>query len=218
MLTLKEVRQNPFVLKFLKESKHTLQTASYTDHGLNHAELVAKRSRLLAENFKLPETEQEMCAIAGFTHDFGNFLGRENHDLAGAMLFQNIFKDNFNPNELTAIMKAISDHDGYELKLSSPISAIVILADKSDTRRERVLEKNITAIKSDIHSRVNYAVTGNRLKIDKKRVTLILKIDTNFVPVMEFFEIFTNRMVYCRKAAECLDCSFALIINGFKLL
>jgi hypothetical protein len=117
-------------------------------------------------------------------------------------------------------MKAIANHDKYEMKFSDPISAIVVLADKSDVRRERVIVKDLKIIKSDIHNRVNFAVKSSRLGIDKKkkRITLVLRIDTSFVPVMEYFEIFTERMVYCRKAAEYLGYQFNLVINNFKLL
>jgi hypothetical protein len=117
-------------------------------------------------------------------------------------------------------MEAISNHDDEEMKFTNPVSAITVLADKSDVRRSRVITKKLDLIKRDIHDRVNYATEFSRLKIDKKNknITLTLKIDSNFVPIMEYFEIFTHRMVYCRKAAKYLNFNFRLIINNFKLL
>jgi len=220
MLTLEQVKNNPFVLEFLKKSKESLKAQNFTDHGYEHGILVAKRCQILAKEIGLSKKEQELTAIAGFVHDFGNFLSRLHHDCLGGLLFQNIFPKDFNPDELTLIMRAIANHDSFQEKFFSPISAIVVISDKSDVRRSRVIIKDERIIKSDIHNRVNFAVTKNRLTINKKNknITLILKIDTNFVPIMEYFEIFTERMIQCRKAARFLGYKFGLIINKFKLL
>jgi len=161
-----------------------------------------------------------MAAIAAFCHDMGNFITRDYHHYFGALLFHQVFHNDFTPKELTLIMHAIANHDKEEMKFYHPIAAIVVLADKSDVHYSRVIVKDLNKIKKDIHDRVNFATKSSRLKIDKrkKRITLTLKIDTSFVPIMEYFEIFTKRMVYCRKAAEYLNYSFGLVINNFKLL
>jgi metal-dependent HD superfamily phosphatase/phosphodiesterase len=121
---------------------------------------------------------------------------------------------------MAIIMQAIANHDKGDMTLTNKVSAITILADKSDVRRSRVITKNMEEIKSDIHDRVNYATKESKVEVDNKnkRIDLILKIDTNFVPIMEYFEIFTDRMVYCRIAAEFLGYNFGLVINDFKLL
>ncbi|MCD6114879.1 phosphohydrolase, partial [bacterium] len=118
------------------------------------------------------------------------------------------------------VMQAIANHDDYYAKILNPVAAVLILADKSDVRRSRVIIKDKKIIEQDIHNRVNFAVIDNKFRTDtsRKRIILQLKIDTKFVPVMEYFEIFTERMVQCRKAAEFLGYKFALIINNFKLL
>jgi hypothetical protein len=220
MLTLSQVKKNPHILEFIKQTEISLASLGYTEHGLKHSNLVADRARTIAKEIGLSKTEQELAAIAGFCHDMGNFLSRDYHYYLGALLFAQIFKDNLSPKELALTMQALSVHDKEELKLSSSLSAVVVLADKSDVRRSRVITKKIEKIKTDIHDRVNYATKMSRLKVDKtkKRITLTLKIDTNFVPVMEYFEIFTKRMIYCRKAAKFLGYQFGLVINHFKLL
>ncbi len=220
MKTLKEVRKNPFVLEFLKQTEKTLKIQNYTDHGIGHADLVAARAKVLAKELDLSETEQELTAIAGFCHDFANFLSRSHHNYLGALTFQQIFANAFAPQELALIMQAIAHHDKYEMEFVSPISAIVVLADKSDVRRSRVTIKDPKLIKNDIHNRVNFAVKSSKLGMDKKKklISLSLKVDTNFVPVIEYFEIFTERMMFCRKAAEFLGYKFGLVINNFKLL
>lgn len=219
-MTLKEVKKNPFVLEYLRQTEATLKTHDYTDHGIRHSQLVAARSRTVARELGFSKREQELAAIAGFVHDFANFLSRTYHNYLGALIFQQIFINDFSPKELALIMQAIAIHDKYEMRFSNSISAILVLADKSDVRRSRVTIKNMKIIKTDPHNRVNWAVKSGKLGIDKrkKRITLDLKIDTNFVPVMEYFEIFTDRMVFCRRAAKYLNYKFGLVINNFKLL
>lgn len=220
MITLSQVKKNPQVLEFIKQTEIALTALGYTEHGLKHAKLVADRARTVAKEVGLSKKDQELSAIAGFCHDLGSFLGRNSHHYFGALLFHQIFSKDFRPEEISKIMEAISSHDEEEMEFSNAVSAVVVLADKSDVRRSRVIVKKLESIKSDIHDRVNYATKASRLKIDKKNknITLTLKIDTNFVPIMEYFEIFTKRMVYCRKAAKFLNYNFRLIINNFKLL
>ena len=220
MITLEEIKNNPYVQEFIKKTTQALLLYNYTDHGWDHVSLVAERARFLAKKIGLSKREQELSAIAGFLHDIGNFIERKNHEYWGAFIFQNLFGDKFSPRETALIMQAIANHDDYHLKVLNPISAIVILADKSDVRRSRVIIKDRKIIERDIHNRVNFAVVENKFTVNpkKKVITLKLTIDTNFVPVMEYFEIFTERMVQCRKAAKFLGYKFALIINNFKLL
>lgn len=220
MFTLSQVKKNLQILEFIKQTEISLAVLGYTEHGLKHSNLVADRARTIAKEIGLSKKHQELAAIASFCHDMGNFLSRDCHHYFGALLFHQIFQENFGPEELALIMQALSIHDKEELKFSNPISAVVVLADKSDVRRSRVITKNIKKIKTDIHDRVNYATKMSKLKIDRKRkrITLTLRIDTNFVPVIEYFEIFTKRMVYCRKAAKYLGYHFGLVINNFKLL
>ena len=220
MITLSEVKKNPYFLEFIKQTEKRLFILKYTDHGLDHANLTAARARTLAKEAGLGKKKQELAAIAAFSHDIGNFLSRTYHPYLGSMIFQQIFQNDFAADELAAIMQAIVNHDKNEMEFVDSISALVVLADKSDVRRERVTVKDKKFIQGDIHNRVNFAVTQSKLNLEKKskRIVLRLKIDTNFVPIMEYFEIFTERMIYCRKAAKCLGYKFGLVINNFKLL
>jgi len=220
MLTFDRVKKDKRVLTFLRNTEIALKAIGYTEHGLTHATLVAERARTIAKKVGLSEREQELSAIAGFCHDMGNFISRFHHHFWGALLFCQLFQ-NEDPQELAIIMEAIANHDRQrEMKILNPVSAAVVLADKSDVRRSRVIDKSPENLKRDIHARVNYGTTFNKLKINKKKkeITLFLKIDTKFVPVMEYFEIFTERMVYCRQAAKFLGYKFNLVINQFKLL
>ncbi len=225
MLTLSQVSKNQQVLAFLTLSEENLKTSGYTKHDIFHVQLVADRARSISRAIGLSPEEQEMAAISGFCHDMANCLSRRYHHLLGALLFHQIFQSEISsgrvsPYEIGIISQAIAVHDRAELELSHPVSAVLIIADKSDVRRERVYSKDLDLIQQDIHDRVNYATRSSRLRIDtkKKKITLILKIDVNFVPVMEYFEIFTDRMIYCRKAADFLGYKFGIVINNFKLL
>lgn len=214
------VKQNEMVLTWLRDSYYITKKMSYTEHGLKHADFVSQRALEIAEAMGLSKHTQDLSMTASLCHDMGNFLSRTYHHYYGSLLFFDIFKGQIDIKDLTVLMQAIANHDKEDMKLVHPVSAITIIADKSDVRRERVLEKNIQKIKEDIHDRVNYATIENQLVVDKnkKTITLKLKIDTEFCEVMEYFEIFISRMNYCRLSAEYLGYNFSLVINNFKLL
>lgn len=220
MITLDDVKKNPQILEFINQTEQAMEALKYTNHGLRHATIVSDRCMQIAKAIGLQAREAELAGIAGFCHDIGNFMTRTFHHFFGAMLFSQVFNSTFDPKELAMIMQAISNHDKEEMNFTHHISAILVLADKSDVDRTRVTDKELTHMKTDIHDRVNYAARESMLKIEpsKKRITLTLKIDTNFCPVMEYFEIFTERMVFCRKAAQFLGYDFGLVINKFRLL
>ncbi len=220
MLTLKQVKENPFVQEFIEQSEKYLDAIKYTDHGRRHVGIVSDRAKALAKALGLSERDQEMCAIAGYCHDMGNFLGRTSHHYWSAMLFMQTFlKDVEDPEELTTIMQAIASHDKNELKIVNSVSAILILADKSDVHKTRVKPSQVVDIKSDIHDRVNYAAIKNDFSVNKlkKEIKLKIQIDTKLTNPMDYFEIFIDRMTFCKIAAEYLGYKFTLIINNFKL-
>lgn len=220
LITLEYIKKHPQVLKAIEESDRAMDALGYTDHGLRHLNLTADRARDIARSISLSEREAELAAIAGFCHDFGNFMGRTQHHYWSALLFHQIFQNDFPADELIQVVQAIANHDKTEMKFSNNISAVLVMADKSDVHRSRVRHENIEIIKQDIHDRVNYAVTYSSVKVRKKskQINLTLFIDTKFVPIVEYFEIFVERMGYCRKAADYLGFRFGLFINNFKLL
>lgn len=220
MITLEDVKKNPQILEFINQTEQAMEALRYTNHGLRHSNVVSARAMEIAKSIGLEPREGELAAMAGFCHDMGNFLTRTFHHFFGAQLFSQVFMGKCDPKELAMIMQAISNHDKEEMNFSNKISALLVLADKSDVHRSRVAKQSMEETKADIHDRVNYATTDSTIKVDKakKRITLTLKIDTNFCPIIEYFEIFTERMVFCRKAAQFLGYDFGLVINNFKLL
>ncbi len=220
MITLDDVKKNPQILEFINQTEQAMEALRYTNHGLRHSNVVSLRAIQIAKEVGLSERESELAGIAGFCHDMGNFLTRTYHHFFGAQLFSQVFMSTCDPGELAMIMQAISNHDKDEMNFVHNVSAILVLADKSDVDRSRVSEQTMEETKADIHDRVNYATTESKVAVDKKakKIKLTLKIDTTFCPVMEYFEIFTERMEFCRKAAQFLGYSFGLEINDFELL
>lgn len=219
-LTLNFVKKNLQIDQFLESTDEKLRAIGYTDHGKRHANIVADRAEMIAKKIGLSESEIEYCGIAGYCHDMGNFLGRNLHHHWAALLFHQVFNTQTTDySGLTSIMEAISNHDKDEATLTNKTSAVLIIADKSDVHRDRVRTKDTKKIKSDIHDRVNYSVFQNDLLVDsdKRIVSLLLKLDASVTPVMDYFEIFIDRMNYCRVSAEFLGYRFKLSINEFEL-
>ena len=123
--------------------------------------------------------------------------------------------------ELAKIAGYLHDIGNHDEGTGVPVNAgaaAMILADKADVRRTRVRNQDISTF--DIHDRVNYSVKKSQLKIneDKTLVKLKLSIDTKYGAVMDYFEIFMQRMLLCRKAAEKLGLQFKLIINEQQVI
>ena len=219
MITLKDIKENKELDALIRGAQKQLNAIGYTEHGHRHISIVSKRAGDILEKLGYPERTVELTRIAGYMHDIGNCVNRVDHAHTGAILAYNILKEMGMPiEEITEIMTAIGNHDENTGTAVSDISAALILADKSDVHRDRVVNKNLSTF--DIHDRVNYAVTNADLIMDEKerKVTLNLTIDTKISPVLDYFEIFMQRTMMCKYAAKYLKIWFELIINDTKLL
>ena len=204
---------------YINAANDVLGAIGYTEHGLAHAVKTGTDASRILETLGYSERECELAKIAGLLHDIGNAVNRADHAHSGAYLtFDLLRARNFPPSEVIAVTTAIGHHDEKTAAPVTPLAAALILADKSDVRTSRVRNKN--TVYSDIHDRVNYAVFESKLDVNKenKMIKLTLKIDTLVCPVMEYFEIFLERMVLCKESAAFLDCDFELIINDTRLL
>ncbi len=219
MVTLKEVTKDPEVIALIGEADRQLETLGYTEHGQRHARLVAKNAKGVLAALDYGERLCELAAIAGYLHDIGNVVNRDQHERTSAIIARQILlRLGMDYIETARVMAAIGNHHEEGGNPVSEISAALILADKADVHRSRV--RNPDFITFDIHDRVNYAVKKSGLTMHKeeRRITFDLAIDTSIAPVMEYFEIFLSRMIISRRAADFLKCRFELVINGTRLV
>lgn len=219
MITLKDVKENPEVDALIRGAQKQLKALGYTEHGHRHISIVSKRTGDILQRLGYSERTVELGRIAGYLHDIGNSINRMDHAHNGAVLAYNILKDMGMPvEERTEIIMAIGNHDEDTGSAISDISAALILADKSDVHRDRVLNINLATF--DKHYRVNYAVTNANLELDEKerKVILRLTIDNKICPVLDYFEIFMERTMMSKYAAKYLKIWFELIINDTRLL
>lgn len=219
MTSYENLRHDSEILSYIEAANNVLGQIGYTEHGMAHAVKTGVDASNILQALGYDARTCELAEIAGLLHDIGNTVSRYDHAQNGAfMAFELLRARNFPVNEVIEIVTAIGHHDEKTAAPVTPIAAALILADKSDVRSTRVRNKN--NIQTDIHDRVNNAVSGSRLEIDaqEKMITLSLKIDTEICPVMDYFEIFLERMVLCKKSAAFLGCGFELIINDTRLL
>lgn len=213
-MTYEQIRQDEAIKTYIRQADASLAALGYTEHSFAHVGRVAEIAGYILETMGYPERTVELAKIAGYLHDIGNLVNRVEHSQSGAvMAFRLLDKMGFPAEEICTVVSAIGNHDEGTGVPVNPVAAALILADKSDVRRSRV---RVTDMKDfDIHDRVNYSVTKSELKINEKKtnVKLKLSVDTHFSPVMNYFEIFMNRMIMCRHAAEALGLDFKLIIN-----
>ena len=213
------IKKNREVLAFLEKGNENLGVLGYTDHSVAHCALVAERAGDILKTLGYGEKEIELAKIAGFMHDIGNAVNRSHHAEYGAILANDILKNtDLSLEERVTVVSAIGNHDESTGGATEPVSAALIIADKTDVRRNRV--RNVDMSSFDIHDRVNYAVTKAELEIqtEKKVITLHLQIDENICTMYDYFDIFLGRMMMCRKAAEILGLRFRLTANGSKIL
>ena len=219
MIKLEDLKKDEEIKTLINTAERQLIELGYTEHGLRHIGIVSTLAGKILKEFGYSEREVELAEIAGYMHDIGNAINREDHAHTGAILAYEILKQRgMDMYEAAEIMMAIGNHDEKTGNAVSPISAALILADKSDVHRSRV--RNANQSRFDIHDRVNYAVEESDLVVDKEnnKVILKLKIDTNICPVIKYFEIFLDRMLLSKRAAHYLRIWFELNINGATLL
>ena len=223
MLTYNEVTQSEAIRTYITRADQSLAALGYTEHSFAHVMHVAETAKYILETLAFPARTVELAQIAGYLHDIGNLVNRVDHSQSGAVMAWSILNDmGCDPAEIatifTSIVTAIGNHDEGNGVPVNEVAAALILADKADVRRSRVRNTDIATF--DIHDRVNYSVKKSQLKINEDRtlVKLKLTVDTKYGSVMDYFEIFMQRMILCRKAAERLGLQFKLMINEQQLI
>ncbi len=218
-ITYETVKQSAEIRTYITQADASLLALGYTEHSFAHVTRCAVVAGDLLQELGYDAHTVELCRIAAFMHDIGNVVNRNDHAQTGAvMAFRILDNMGMEPSDVAAVITAIGHHDDSTAFPVNAIAAALLLADKTDVRRSRV--RNRDTINFDIHDRVNYAVEQSDLRLDQKAktVTLTLSINTEVCAVMDYFEIFLQRMLLCRKAAEFFGLTFKLDINGLTLL
>ena len=214
-----DLKENKEIKALIEKGNSNLGVLGYTDHSQAHAALVANRTADILKKLGYKKSRIELAKMAGYMHDIGNAINRSHHAEYGAILAYDILKKtDLDENDRLTIVSAISHHDESTGVALDDVSAALIIADKTDVRRNRVREK--PKANFDVHDRVNYAVTKSDLEIlpEKKLIVLSLEIDEKICTMYEYFDIFLGRMMMCRKASEILGVKFRLQVNGNKVL
>jgi uncharacterized protein len=215
-----EVVQNDAELNAYMQMGDTyLGAIGYTEHGLRHANLTAHIAGNVLHRLGYSDHEVEIASIAGFMHDVGNCVSRDAHWISSACISRDVLTRLGMPYaDVAMIMNAVGNHEEDASDPATPAAAAVVLADKADVHQTRVRNPDPAAY--DIHDRVNYASKRSFLRVDSesRMLTLEIEIDTTEIRLMEYFEIFLERMQLCRRAATVLSAEFSLVINGTKLL
>lgn len=218
-MTYEQIKKDESVRVYIAQADASMEALGFTEHSFAHVTKVAEIAGRILTALDYPERTVELAKIAGYLHDIGNMVNRVDHSQSGAvMAFRILDRMEFPPEEIATIVTAIGNHDEGTGVPVNAVAAALIIADKSDVRRSRVRRKE--DIEDDIHDRVNYAVTSANLEVnpENKYIQLNLSVDTELSPVVEYFEIFTKRMLMCRKAAQKLGLSFQLVINDQRLV
>ncbi len=219
MLTYEQLKNNEEIRTYIVRSDESLEALGYTEHSFAHVCKVAETAKYLLKAMGYSEREIELAQIAAYLHDIGNLVNRTDHSQSGAiMAFRILDRLGMSADDIATVITAIGNHDEGTGVPVSAVAAALILADKSDVRRSRVRNSDPTTF--DIHDRVNYSVTQASLTVDRERKTVLLslEIESAYSSVMDYFEIFLERMILCRKAAETLGLQFRLKINGQPIL
>ncbi len=216
-ITFEQIKADENIKSYIRKADESLIALGYTEHSFAHVCKVADTASRILTVLGYGEREAELAAIAGYLHDIGNVINRVDHAQSGAvMAFRILDKMNADPEDVATIITAIGNHDESTAFPVNAVAAALILADKTDVRRSRVRNQDMSHF--DIHDRVNYAVAQSAVEVNKEEITLDITIDTTICSVMDYFEIFLSRMLLCKRSAEKLGIRFALIINGQRML
>ena len=218
-VTYEQIKQDELINTYIRQADESMRAMGFTEHSFAHVTKCAQTASGLLNDLGYSDREAELARIAGYLHDIGNVVNRNDHAHSGALMAFRLLDELGMPAEdVATVVTAIGNHDEHTAYPVNAVAAALILADKSDVRRSRV--RNRDNIRFDIHDRVNYAVEQSDLVLDRqgKNLTLTMTIDTEICPVMEYFEIFTTRMLLCRKAAQFFGLTFKLRINDAVIL
>ena len=213
MITLKDIQKNESIQALVHAGNHYLSVMGFTDHGPRHLGYVSHTASKILRELGYSDREIELAAIAGWVHDVGNSVNRHDHGPNGAVMLFPILRETGMPiQDVVEIITAVGNHEEQSGFISSPVSAALAIADKSDAHKSRVRAGQFDA--SDPHDRVNAAIQENHVIVDREKgvIRQELRMDDTS-SVLEFLSIYMSRIVMCEQAATFLGQRFELMIN-----
>ena len=193
-ITFEDVRQNQAINAYIQKADESLIALGYTEHSFPHVLKVASTASQILTELGYSPREAELAKIAGYLHDIGNIVNRIDHAQSGAvMAFRILDNMGAEAEDIATIVTAIGNHDESTAFPVNSVAAALILADKTDVRRSRVRRQPLEQF--DIHDRVNFSVTHSQVMIEKTAITLDITIETEISDVLEYFEIFMERLL-----------------------
>lgn len=219
MISYEKIINSDVIRTYITSADKSLAALGFTEHSFTHVLHVAETAAYILKTIGYDDRTIEVAKVAGYLHDIGNLVNRKEHSQSGAVMAWSILNDmGGDPAEIAAIVTAIGNHDEGTGIPVNDVAAAMILADKADVRRSRVRNQDFSSF--DIHDNVNYSVIESVLEIneEKTEIQLDLRLDKEYGSVMDFFEIFMERMLMCRRAAEKLGLQFKLRIDGQQLI
>lgn len=218
-LTFEDIKNSEEIKMYIKQADESLVALGFTEHSFAHVMRCADLASRWLLQLGYSEAEADLARIAAYMHDIGNIVNRTDHAQSGAvMAFTILDKMGMPPQDIATVVTAIGHHDEATAYPVNSVAAALILADKTDVRRSRVRNKDATIF--DIHDRVNYSVkkATTSLDVEQRTLTLALVVDTDVCSLIDYFEIFTDRMILSRRAAKFFDIRFQLSINGSAIM
>ncbi len=223
MITVTDVKNDAEVKAIMYMAENQIEALGFTEHSVRHSSIVSKWAGEILSALGGDAHRVELARIAGYLHDIGNSVNREDHAQSGALLAYNILtRMGLEYRDAAEVMMAIGNHDEGQGLPVSDITSALIIADKADVHKSRV-RSNTTKMSTqnlNIHDRVNLAAEKSVVYVDSdtNEIVLNIVIDTEKCPVMDYFEIYFKRMQLCRRAADFLGSRFVLIINNVRFL
>jgi uncharacterized protein len=194
-VTLDSVERDAELLAYLEMGDTYLGAIGYTEHGMRHANLTAHIAGNILRRLGYDERMAEVAAIAGFIHDVGNCVSRSDHWISSAGIARDaLVRLGMDYTEVATVMNAVGNHEEDASDPATPVAAAVVIADKADVHATRVREMD--PANWDIHDKVNHSAKRSFLRVDSDTRTLTFEvdIDTSEIQIIDYFEIFLERM------------------------
>ena len=86
MISFAELKQNEEIRTYITRADESLKALGYTEHSFAHVTKVAETAAYILTALGYDEHSVEVARIAGYLHDIGNLVNREEHSQSGAVM------------------------------------------------------------------------------------------------------------------------------------